>query len=286
MSDNATDTRQTLSARRFDVRYDEHQTPRIWVEDDVFLTHWLNAYSMTIPDGETFIVQTIKKHLDKIEDPVLLQQARGLIGQELSHSRGHEQFLEELQRQGFKLRTFRRFTSFLSFKILTPTSTLRQQLAFVVGIERINELFAEITLGSGKLRHCEARARALYEWHFAEEIEHKAVAFDVYQAVEGNRFWLGYGVILAYLVNMGYLALACATFLRQDGQLFRLSTWRRAYRYFFRDERFLPRMTRGCLQVLKRGFHPAHSDNYALAEHVLSKQIIRVDVTETQASGG
>lgn len=286
MSDNATDTRQTLSARRFDVRYDEHQTPRIWVEDDAFLTHWLNAYSMTIPDGEAFIVQTIKKHLDKIEDPVLLQQARGLIGQELSHSRGHEQFLEELQRQGFKLRTFRRFTGFLSFKILTPASTLRQQLAFVVGIERINELFAEITLGSGKLRHCEARARALYEWHFAEEIEHKTVAFDVYQAVEGNRFWLGYGVILAYLVNMGYLALACATFLRQDGQLFRLSTWRRAYRYFFRDERFLPRMTRGCLQVLKRAFHPAHSDNYALAEHVLSKQIIRVDVTETQASGG
>lgn len=286
MSDNATDTRQTLSARRFDVRYDEHQTPRIWVEDDVFLTHWLNAYSMTIPDGEAFIVQTIKKHLDKIEDPVLLQQARGLIGQELSHSRGHEQFLEELQRQGFKLGTFRRFTGFLSFKILTPASTLRQQLAFVVGIERINELFAEITLGSGKLRGCEARARALYEWHFAEEIEHKAVAFDVYRAVEGNRFWLGYGVVLAYLVNMSYLALACATFLRQDGQLFRLNTWRRAYRYFFRDERFLPRMTRGCLQVLKRGFHPAHSDNYALAEHVLSKQIIRVDVSETQASGG
>ena len=164
--------------------------------------------------------------------------------------------------------------------------TPRQQLAFVVGVERINELFAEITLGSGKLRHCDARAGALYEWHFAEEIEHKSVAFDVYHAVEGSRFWLGYGVVMAYLVNMSYLVLACATFLRQDGQLFRLNTWRRAYRYFFRDERFLPRMTRGCLQVLKRGFHPAHSDNYALAEHVLSRQIIRADVTETQASGG
>lgn len=286
MSENATATRQTLTARRFDVQYDEQETPRIWVRDDVFLTHWLNAYSLTIPDGETFIVQTIKKYLDQIEDPALHKEARGLIGQELSHSRGHEQFLEVLQRQGFKLRTFRGFTGFLSFKILTPTSTPRQQLAFVVGVERINELFAEITLGSGKLRHCEAHARALYEWHFAEEIEHKSVAFDVYRAVEGSRFWLGYGVVMAYLVNMSYLALACATLLRQDGQLFRPSTWHRAFRYFFRDERFAQRMTRGCLQVLKRGFHPADTDNYALAEHVLSKRIIRADIAETQTTGG
>jgi predicted metal-dependent hydrolase len=286
MSDNASDSRESLSARRFDIRYDEHETPRIWVKDDVFLTHWLNAYSMTIPDGETFIVQTIKKYLGQIEDPALLQEARGLIGQELSHSRGHEQFIEVLQRQGFRMQTFRRFIGFLSFKILTPTSTARQQLAFVVGVERINELFAEITLSSGRLRQCDARAGALYEWHFAEEIEHKSVAFDVYQATEGSRFWLGYGVVMAYLVNMSYLALACATFLRQDGQLFRLATWRRAFRYFFRDERFFARMTRGCLQVLRRGFHPTQTDNHALAEHVLSKQVIRVDIGETQPTGG
>jgi predicted metal-dependent hydrolase len=286
MSDITGSTRDGLAARRFDVRYDEQETPRIWVKDDVFLTHWLNAYSMTIPDGETFIVQTIKKYLDKIQDPLLRRQACGLIGQELSHSRGHEQFLQALQSQGFRLSTFRRCTGFLSFKILTPTSTPRQQLAFVVGVERINELFAEITLGSGRLRQCDARAGALYEWHFAEEIEHKSVAFDVYQATEGSRFWLGYGVVMAYLVNMSYLALACATLLRQDRQLFRLATWRRAFRYFFRDERFFARMTLGCLQVLKRGFHPAQTDNYALAEHVLSKQVIRADIAETQPSGG
>lgn len=286
MSDNASTRRDGLAARRFDIRYEEQETPRIWVKDDVFLTHWLNAYSMTIPDGETFIVQTIRKYLDKIEDPALLREARGLIGQELSHSRGHGQFLEMLQRQGFKLQTFRRVTGFLSFKILTPTSTLRQQLAFVVGVERVNEIFAEITLRSGRLRHCDARAGALYEWHFAEEIEHKSVAFDVYQAAEGSRFWLGYGVVMAYLVNMGYLALACLTLLRQDGQLFRLATWRRAFRYFFRDERFFAQMTRGCLQLLKRGFHPAQTDNHALAEHILSQRVIRVAVAESQPSGG
>jgi predicted metal-dependent hydrolase len=30
---------------------------------------------MTIPDGETFIIQTIKKYLDKILEPLLLRQA-------------------------------------------------------------------------------------------------------------------------------------------------------------------------------------------------------------------
>jgi predicted metal-dependent hydrolase len=122
-----------------------------------------------------------------------------LIGRELSHSRGCEQFHEVPPSPGFRLNLLRRCTGFLSVKILTP-----RRLRDMVGVERINELCAEITLGSGRLRQCEARARALYEWRFAEEIEHQSVAFDIYQATAGNRFWLGCGVVMAYLVNMSY----------------------------------------------------------------------------------
>ncbi|PAU52858.1 metal-dependent hydrolase [Pseudomonas indica] len=268
----------SIRARHFAVDYAEPKPARLWAGGSPFLTHWLNAYTMTIPDGEAFIVQTLRTFLDRIEDPQLARDALGLIGQEISHSRGHLKFIEALREQGFKLDTYLRFTRFISFRILQPTATPLQQLAFVVGIERVNELFAEITLGSGKLAGAEPSVRALYEWHFAEEIEHKAVAFDVYQAVSGKRFWLAYGVLFCYVVNMSYLFLACATFLRQDGQLFKWRVWKEAFRYFFRDERFLPRMTRGCLQAIRRGFHPSHSDNRPLAEHVLRRQVISVEV--------
>ncbi|RFA26566.1 hypothetical protein CAI21_16505 [Alkalilimnicola ehrlichii] len=266
-----------IRARRFAVNYNDSAVPRIWVEGDVFLTHWLNAYTMTVLDGEVFIIQTIKQAMDKLDEPRVRDDAQGLIGQEVSHSRGHSQFFDVLQQQGFKLKTYLAFTRFLSFKILAPLATQTQQLAFVVGVERINELFAEISLASGTLDKASPAVRSLYEWHFAEEIEHKAVAFDVYQAISGSRFWLGYGVVMSYLVNMGYLFLAFSTFMRQDGQLFKWKVWRRAFQYWFTKERFLPRMTRGCLQVLKRGFHPSQSDNRKLAEHVLRRRVIKAD---------
>jgi len=274
-----TTTTTTLRARRFEVDYAATPLPRHWA-GDVFLSHWLNAYTLTIPDGESFIVQTMRQFIEGLKDPQLQRDAQGLIGQEISHSRGHTQFLEALRQQGFKLDTYLRFTRFISYKILTPTSTPLQQLAFVVGIERVNELFAEITLSSGKLQQATPSARALYEWHFAEEIEHKSVAFDVFQAVSGNRFWLGYGVLFCYLVNMSYLFLACTTFLRQDRQLFKWEVWKASFRYFFTEEKFIPRMTRGCLQAIKRGFHPSHSDNHGLAEHVLSRRVITAEASQ------
>jgi predicted metal-dependent hydrolase len=267
-----------IKPRRFEVDYgaDTNAIPRHWA-GDAFLTHWLNAYTLTIPDGENYIVKTLKTFLDELEDPELERSARGLIGQEMTHSRGHLRFFDVLRRQGFKLDTYLGFTRFISFRLLEPTATRIQRLAFVVGIERMNELFAEINLGSGKLRQADPAVRALYEWHFAEEIEHKSVAFDVYQAVSGQRLWLAYGVTVCYLVNMAYLFLGCATFLRQDGQLFRWRVWKSAFRYFFSQERFLPRITRGCWQALRRGFHPSHSDNRQLAEHVLSQRVITAE---------
>lgn len=267
-----------IRARRFDVDYTEvaGEPPleKNWADGNTFLTHWLNAYTMTIPGGEAMIVQTIEEFMDQIDDPALKKTAQGLIGQELSHSRGHKQFIEVLERQGFSTRFYSGITNFLSYRILEPTSTPLQRLAFIVGVERINELFAEITLESGKLRSAPPKIRALYEWHLAEEIEHKSVVFDVYHKISGSRFWLGYGIIMSYLVNMGYLALACASFLWQDRALFRWKTWAQAWRYFFREERFLPRMTSGCWAALKKGFHPSATDNRELAEHVLSRRVI------------
>lgn len=273
MSAETSNIHEPLRARRFQVDYMLSPPSRHWAGEP-FLTHWLNAYTVTIPDGENFIIDTVRAFMDRIEDPQVKRDAQGLVGQEISHARAHYQFVDALRAQGFKLEAYLGFTRFLSFKILKPITPALQQLAFVVGIERVNELFAEITLASGKLARVEPAVRALYEWHFAEEIEHKSAAFDVYQAVSGNRFWLGFGVLFCYLLNLSFLLLACTTLLRQDSQLWKWSTWKAAFNYFFVEEKFLPRVTRGCFQILKRGFHPSQTQNRHLAEHVLIRRVI------------
>ena len=263
-----------IRARRFDVDYSKTELDKHWALGDPFLTHWLNAYTMTIPGGEAMIVKTVEEHMDKIEDRRLKKEAQGLIGQELSHSQGHLKFIDLLHRQGYSTRFFEVITNFLSYKIMEPTSTPVQRLAFITGVERINELFAEVTLASGVLRKVPAPAGILYEWHLAEEIEHKSVVFDLYHHVYGSRFWLRYGMFMSLVVNLAYLGIACSSFLWQDGKLFSPKTWRSAWRYFFKEERFLPRMIRGCRELLRKGFHPSHTDNRELAEHVLSRRVI------------
>ncbi len=262
-----------IKARRFDVSYEQEVTKH-WAQNDAFLTHWLNAYTMTIPGGETFIVKTMQHFLDQIKDPQLKKDAQGLIGQELSHSNGHMKFIDVIHRQGYSTRFYSAVTEFLTHKILEPTSTPLQGLAFIVGVERINELFAEITLGANQLATAPAEVRALYEWHLAEEIEHKCVVFDTYHEISGSRFWLKYGLYMSFIVNMAYLGFACATFLWQDRKLFSPSTWKSAWRYFFSETRFLPRMWKGLRECARKGFHPSQTDNRHLAEHVLKNRVI------------
>ncbi len=266
-----------IQARKFKVDFSPEKLDRIWIKDDPFLTAWLNAYTMTIPDGESLIVRTLRYYLDDLDSPHLRNEVLGLVGQELTHSQGHGKFLQLLRDKGYQVDRLFKFVHFLNTKILEPTSVPITRLAFVVGIERINELIAEISLRSGKLSSAPPEARILYEWHFAEEIEHKSVAFDLYKAISGNKVILTYGIAMCYLFNLTYLVWFTATFLWQDRRFFSLKTWKRAFGYFFLEEKFLLRVTQGCLQVFKSGFHPSQAQNGDLAQHILSHREITVE---------
>lgn len=54
-------------------------------------------------------------------------------------------------------------------------------LAIIAGFEHLTTLFAEFALETDFLAEAEPKLRELFEWHGAEEIEHKSVAYDVFQ---------------------------------------------------------------------------------------------------------
>jgi hypothetical protein len=143
------------------------------------------------------------------------------------------------------------------------------RLAFVVAVERINEIIGEVTLESKILDKSEAPAAILYKWHFAEEIEHKSVVFDIYHDVSGNKFLLGYSTLLCYLINTLFLCFGAFQFAVQDGSILRFKTWKRGFQYFFFKEKFFWRLTNGCFSLLRKGFHPSQSNNMHLADEIL-----------------
>jgi predicted metal-dependent hydrolase len=149
------------------------------------MSHVLTALSSTFPIGEQFFVHSVRNVRDQVKDERLQAQIAAFIGQEAMHSKAHAEFNDAWRREDYNLDRFQawlaRKDSYV--KNLHP----KIQLAITCAFEHFTAL-----LGGYILRHPEVLstldddAVKLWVWHAIEEIEHRAVAFDVYQAVYGD----------------------------------------------------------------------------------------------------
>ena len=70
-----------ISVRRMDFAFTD--IPRYWALNDPVCTHFLNALSLTFPDGERFFVDSVRALRDRVEDKVRQKEISGFIGQVL-----------------------------------------------------------------------------------------------------------------------------------------------------------------------------------------------------------
>lgn len=146
------------------------------------MSHLLTALSSTFPIGEQFFVHSVRNVRDKVKDERLQAQIAAFIGQEAMHSKAHAEFNDAWRRDDYQLDNFQAWLARRDEFIRTVHPKL--QLAITCAFEHFTAL-----LGGYILRHPEILstldedATKLWVWHAIEEIEHRAVAFDVYQAV-------------------------------------------------------------------------------------------------------
>ena len=120
-----------------------------------------------------------------MQDETLQAQIAAFIGQEAMHSKAHAEFNAAWRSEDYNLDRFQAWLARKDdyVKNLHP----KIQLAITCAFEHFTAL-----LGGYILRHPEVLATLdedaakLWVWHAIEEIEHRAVAFDVYQAVYGD----------------------------------------------------------------------------------------------------
>ena len=173
--------------------------PRHWHGGDAFKSHLFDAMSVLFPDGERFFIDSVRQFRDQITDPTLKEQIRGFIGQEGHHSREHLEYSQRLRDLGYAIEPIeRRARGRIRYaqKRLSP----QRQLAATAALEHITAIMADQVLREPEcLRGADANMARLWRWHALEETEHKAVAFDVYQQVCGNRRLLRRAMRLATL---------------------------------------------------------------------------------------
>ena len=172
-----------ITVRR--LQFNPQAIRRHYFANSPVMSHLLTALSSTFPIGEQFFVHSVRNVRDKVQDETLQAQIAAFIGQEAMHSKAHAEFNAAWRSEDYNLDRFQAWLARKDdyVKNLHP----KIQLAITCAFEHFTAL-----LGGYILRHPEVLATLdedaakLWVWHAIEEIEHRAVAFDVYQAVYGD----------------------------------------------------------------------------------------------------
>ncbi|MFI6278586.1 metal-dependent hydrolase [Streptomyces sp. NPDC050988] len=188
--------RYPITPRR--VSFDWEETPLHWIPDEPTATHVINVLHLLLPTGERWFVKVFKEGLPLVRDPELLKDVKGFMGQEATHSVQHSYVLDHLAAQDLDTAAYTKHVDYLFQKILGETPPLgapipepewlRFRLSVIAAIEQFTAVLGDWVLAAEGLDRAGADEVMLdlLRWHGAEEVEHRAVAFDMYQHCGGE----------------------------------------------------------------------------------------------------
>ena len=250
------------------------ETPfaRHWCGGDAFRSALFNALSMSFPVGEQFFIDAVRdghKALPPDRQAQFADEVRGFIGQEATHRRIHALFNGHLDQQGLANEWAPRAQERMK---LFAGADPRHPLAVTAANEHFTALLAEWLLAHPEvLQGAEPRLVTMWQWHCAEESEHKNTAFDLYQALGGNHEWRITWFRRITVVFLGDVLRQTVLNLRRDGSLWKWSTWTSAARTLFGKGGLVRETWRPWREYLRPDFHPSqHGTDLSarwLAEH-------------------
>jgi len=149
------------------------------------------ALSMTMPYLEPYLIRTMRVAIPQITDPVIAEDAKRFSQQEGHHYRNHAKLNDQV-RASFDAATadgLRAIEAALEadYQRFTKEKSLRFNLGYAEGFEAMtcSGALAAAEVGSfdepGMLPGGE-----IWAWHMAEEIEHRTVAFNVFDHLVGS----------------------------------------------------------------------------------------------------
>ena len=215
---------QRIVVRTFDFEFPATLDP-VWVPGNPYRSHFFNGVSLTMPYLEPFLVSTMREAMALVDDDDLLADMRSFNGQEAQHYRCHRRLNAVLTNSG--LPGFARVEARIkrSYEKLR-TRSLRRRMAYSAGFESMTNGFTNWMIGKRCALFANANPYITSFWltHMVEEVEHKTVAFDAYQACFGNYWPRAFGVLHGSFGVLGLGLVGMFSALKQQDRLFRPSS--------------------------------------------------------------
>jgi uncharacterized protein len=253
---------QTLPIRRLHVTLDRPH-PKNWANQNPVQTAFLGALSMSFPVGEQFFMDSVRSGVAALSEQKQKQFAdtlKGFVGQEATHRRLHTLYNAELIKAGIP--------DVISQAIGQRISLLKNKnVRHALGVTAAYEHFTAV-MSEWALRHHErfgtddSDLKRLWMWHCSEEIEHRSVAFDVYQACGGDHAWrVKWYKRVLWIVLFDTIKQSMAM-LRAERQLWSWKTLSCAADLLFGKTGLVRTMWPSFTAYLKPTFHPLHSTSF------------------------
>lgn len=237
---------------------------RHWVNGDPFATAFFNSLSISFPHAEIFMIDSIKPWREHISKP-LAEEVKVFIQQELNHSQEHVAFNSGMQRSGYEIKHIEKDIRNLVTQLNLKDDLYR--LRATLCMEHLTAIIAhEFLTHESYLDGADEDLKQMWLWHATEEIEHKAVAFNMWNEV--TKDWSN---IRRYLSRVSFFLGISYTFFRnrtiaqinllgQDGYN-RHDAFVGMMRYGFAKNGLARRVLKSWAHFLKPNFHPWDLDD-------------------------
>lgn len=233
-----------ITVRRIDFAFPEHIDPVIF-EGRPEESYVLVGISLLLPYLEPYLIRTMREARKRVTDPALIANLDAFNAQEGQHYRQHLRFNEAIRPAGVEALTALEAEVSADYRRFTETRSLRWNLAYAEGFEAFTTAMARFTLQTGQLEGMSPAALDLFRWHLIEELEHRTVAFEVYDHVCGGYFYrLAVGLYAQWHLNRFALRVAGALqnvdpagFKQRFGG--RREAWKRLGPFFWQTVRLL-----------------------------------------------
>ena len=152
----------TITVR--DLRFHRDARPsRWWLNGDPVATAWHNALSLTFPRGEAFFIESVKACRDGAP-PLLAEEIRAFVRQEVNHSREHLAFNRTVTDAGYDVS---RIDAHVSEMLdMTKGRPAVVNLAATMALEHFTAIMAHEFLTQPRhFKGAEPEAEAMWRWH-------------------------------------------------------------------------------------------------------------------------
>jgi len=176
---------QPIVVRQMDFDFPADIDPVV-VAGDPEQSYMMIGLSLLLPYLEPYLIRTMKEAKKQISDPELIDDLERFSAQEGQHYRQHMLLNDAIRLQGFpKLAELEKVLD-ADYRRFSKTRSLRFNLAYAEGFEALTTATARFSFERGPEPNTHPSVAALFQWHLVEELEHRTVAFDIYQHVCGG----------------------------------------------------------------------------------------------------